>query len=759
MPESARPPVPPALGITAAWTALRSNPLACGPWRSLAETYAAAGLAPQQAYAAGQWRRLRPSGEVPPSHPAAPAGSVAATLAVPPSAAPPGPSPAEAEDWLQHPGAPEARAWARHLEAWLSTCPGDWLSWLYLARLADGRSAEAAAAAPAAADPGHPSALPRAEALEPIPGESRHWLGLWRLNAGDAAGAVAALAPLVERQPPRHSSLLQLGLALLRLGNRAAAEAAFSRASGSANPAFLRLLAQRVYEHNYWREAIAVLERARALAPDDVATLVALARLHWEVYQLSAAEALCREVLARDPANAEVPYLLNALPGRRGDARAHLAAVEAHHAALDDPGSRLASSIAMASLYVDDRGPEEVAALHRRLCAPIEAAIVPAATFANTLDPERPLRLGLVSGDFHRQHPVNLFMRPLLERLDRRQLAVSVFHTGAMHDEDTAMARAAADHWIEACRLEDRALRQRIQAAGIDLLIDLAGHTSSHRLGVFALRAAPVQLTFLGYPHSTGLSRIDWLIGDPQVSPAEHAHLFSEGIAQLPGSVFCWCPADAYPLPPPRPAAAPLVLGSFNNILKLSPRTIRLWAAVLGDLPEARLLLKAPSLGDASVVERFQGLFTAEGIAAERLILEGPEELGAMMGRYGAIDIALDPLPYNGGTTTLQALWMGVPVISLRGGNFAGRMGASFLTTLGQPEWIADDEDGYRAIARRLASGLAELRGGRAALRQRMAHSGLSDLDRYAAGFQDLLRRIWRHHCQGRPERLIKAMP
>ena len=191
--------------------------------------------------------------------------------------------------------------------------------------------------------------------------------------------------------------------------------------------------------------------------------------------------------------------------------------------------------------------------------------------------------------------------------------------------------------------------------------------------------------------------------------------------------------------------------------MKLSPRTIRLWAALLRDLPQAQLLLKAPSLGDASVVTRFQGLFAAEGIGAERLLLEGPEGLEAMMQRYGGVDIALDPTPYNGGTTTLQALWMGVPVIALRGGNFVSRMGASFLTTLGKPGWIAGDDDHYRAIARELAAALPTIRRGRAALRQRMARCGLSDLDRYSADVQALLRRVWRVHCSGNGERLLAA--
>ena len=482
-----------------------------------------------------------------------------------------------------------------------------------------------------------------------------------------------------------------------------------------------------------------------------------LAKLHWEVYDLTAAETLCQQVLQRDPANGDVRYLLNALPGRRGDAAAQLAAVEAHYAALAEPDSRLSSSIAMASLYVDDRSPEQLAAQHRQLCAAIERALPATSHFANSLDPERPLRLGLVSGDFQRQHPVNLFMLPLLERLDRHQFPVTVFHTGTMHDDHTARARQAAHHWIEAGTLDDHALHQRIGTEQIDILIDLAGHTTGHRLGVFALRAAPVQATFLGYPHSTGLSRIDWLIGDPIVSPVEHAPLFSEGIAQLPGSVFCWAPVDAYPLPPPRAAEAPLVFGSFNNVMKLSPHTLRLWSAVLRALPQAQLLLKAPSLADRSVIERFQGLFAAEGIGAERLAFEGPEGLELMMQRYGAIDIALDSTPYNGGTTTLQALWMGVPVIALAGGNFVSRMGASFLTALGRSDWIADTDEAFVAIACRLAEQLPATRKGRTALRQQMAHGGLSDLERYTAGFQQLLRRIWRHHCSGDPSRFLAA--
>lgn len=181
------------------------------------------------------------------------------------------------------------------------------------------------------------------------------------------------------------------------------------------------------------------------------------------------------------------------------------------------------------------------------------------------------------------------------------------------------------------------------------------------------------------------MSRMDWLIGDAVVSPAEHGHLFSEGIAQLPDSVFCWAPVDDHPLPAPRASDAPLVLGSFNNAMKLSPKTIALWSRVLHALPDSQLLLKAPSLRDEAVQSRFAALFAEHGIGRERLRLRGPSGLAEMMQEYGDMDIALDPTPYNGGTTTLQALWMGVPVVCLSGDNFVSRMGVSFCAPWGSP--------------------------------------------------------------------------
>ena len=644
----------------------------------------------------------------------------------------------------------DAPALARVFSAQVRQHAGDWLSWLYLARLRE--LAGAADAATTAAQ-----ALAQAQALEPVAGESLHWLGVWRLNAGDASGAVVALSGLLDIRPIRFGSMMYLGEALLRVGNLAGAEKAFARASLSPNPDFLQTLAARVYGHNYWREAIEILKKALAIRPDSVALLLALARIQSEVYDL----ADCRESLQRlfvlDPGNEEARLLDAGLQGRMGDAQAHLAILQAAYESTGDPLSRLASAVAMTLLYQDALSPQAVADWHRRLCAPIEAAVQKQTEFASPRASSRRLRVGFVTGDMHRQHPVNLFMLPVLQRFDHAQFEICLYHTGTMHDEYTRQAKDCTDRWLEAARLDDTALRQAIVADEVDILVDLAGHTSTHRLGVFALRAAPVQASFLGYPHSTGLSAIDWLIGDATVSPAEHAALYSEGIAQLPGSVFCWAPVDQYPLPAARAQDAPLVLGSFNNAMKLSPKTIALWARVLQAAPGSHLLLKAPSLRDAAVQARFAALFAAQGIGADRLQFRGPTGLAEMMQEYGDIDIALDPTPYNGGTTTLQALWMGVPVLALAGGNFVGRMRASFMHTLGHPEWVAEDEDAYVAAAVAMAADCKALRGQRGALRSQMEASALCDIKTYVTHFEALLQAMWARYCAGDQRRLIEA--
>ena len=717
--------------VSTLWRQVSGAPAQAMHWYALAKSYAHEGLAWQATYCARQTQRLD--------------ASLLPSLQQLAIANWQDRSAGDAQ--LGRADLPGAGPLAERYAVWLQQEPGDWLSTLYLARLQEITGVAAT------------HTVQQARALEPLPGETLHWLGVWRLNAGDAQSAVTALAELLDIRPLRHGSMMYLGDALLRLGNTAAAEKAFARASNSNNPEFLRALAARVYAHNYWQEAIQVLNKVLSLQPQHLEALLALAGIQSEVYALADCRITLSRLYAVAPGHAEARLIEAGLLGRIGDSAGHLATLQQAYTSGADPLSRLASSIAMTALYQDSLSAAAVADLHRQMCAPIEAALQRKTDFSNPRDPARRLRVGMVTGDLHRQHPVNIFMLPVLLRLNPERIEVYVYHTGTMFDEYTRQAQSRAARWCEAAALDDVALQKTIVADQVDVLIDLAGHTSTHRLGVFALGAAPVQASFLGYPHSTGLTAIDWLVGDAVVSPAEHSALFSEGIAQLPGSVFCWAPVDHYPLPVARAADAPLVLGSFNNAMKLNDRTVALWARLLHALPQAQLLLKAPSLKDESVCARYTALFAAHGIAPERLHMRGPSGLADMMQEYGDIDIALDPTPYNGGTTTLQALWMGVPVVALMGDNFVARMGASFLTTLGQPDWIAHTEDGYVAAAVALAQQTSTLRQGRAALRKRMSATPLCDIDGYVSHFQALLARMWAQYCAGDTSRLLPAEP
>lgn len=702
------------------WLQLQQSPRDEAIWMRLARAYAAYDQSWQLAYVVRQLSRLKTVSEA----------EIRASLSLPV-----GQGMDSVEVAMSSQAMGDAAFRVKQLQAWLQDQPSDWLGWLFLARVLE----QWAQANPQ----DQRDALAKAQTLEFIVGETAHLIGSWRLKSGRAAAAVELLSQLVDLRPLRHGSMVYLGQALLHMGSFQAAEVAFSRASHSQNPAVLSWLADVVYRNNYWREAIAVLGKAAALEPGNVQLWLNLAGMQAQVYQLSECRSSLEQIRRLDSANEQALLLEIGLLGQLGDGAQYFRAFKAHFEGNQQQNSRQISSVLMTALYQDTLEAEEIAQLHRSLTAPLESACAPRKPLSRRKrNPGSKLRVAYVTGDLHRQHPVNLFMLPLLQRQKISALEVYVYHTGTMFDHYTASAQACADVWVEAAGWDDETLHKQILHDGVDVLVDLAGHTASHRLGVFVMRSAPVQASFLGYPHSTGLSSMDYLIGDSVVSPEGHECLFSEKIARLRVPVFCWAPVDEYPLPAQARSSGPVVFGSFNNPLKLSERTIALWARVLHTVPDSVLLLKAPSFRNAEVCNRFLKLFAQNEIGAERLAFRGPSELGAMMQEYADIDIALDPLPYNGGTTTLQALWMGVPVISLLGHNFASRMGASFLSALGKPEWLAHDEDEYLRIAHRLAEEVVEIRGGRPALRALMKASALCDIEQYSREFERVLTEI-----------------
>jgi predicted O-linked N-acetylglucosamine transferase (SPINDLY family) len=349
--------------------------------------------------------------------------------------------------------------------------------------------------------------------------------------------------------------------------------------------------------------------------------------------------------------------------------------------------------------------------------------------------------VGYVSGDF-RQHAVSYFIEHVFKHHDRARFEIFAYYTVKMRDEITARIEGLVDHWLPVADLSDAVLRERIEADGIDVLVDLSGHTGYHRLGTFARRAAPVQAHYLGYFASTGLTEMDYWIGDGILLPPAHDAHFSEKLWRLPRSWVSYEGKAEAPAPGVRPAGDGAVcLGSFNDIKKLTPATFALWSQLLLALPEGRLLLKTRSLADAGNRMRILDAFVAHGVAAERIELvdgRATSDWAAHMAYYHRLDVALDPVDaHSGATTTCDALWMGVPVITKLGNRIGSRMTATTLDALGHPEWIAQSDDEYVEKAAALARDAGRRGELRLKLRDEMARSPLCDARDLARKLED----------------------
>lgn len=568
-------------------------------------------------------------------------------------------------------------------------------------------------------------------------------LGRKRLESGNVAGAIEALSHAGVAAPDDAEISVDLGDALWRAGDGAAADRLFTHAAGSSRLATLARLADVMFRHNLVPQAEDVLRRTIEISPDDWSVYYNLAKLLVDSWRMEEGLALLEraEALASTPLK-QARSMRASAAGRMGDIGQCLALYK-EAGAEEGPESAFLSSAAMSSLYSETMSAAEVTELHRALFAPLGARARTA--FERDRSPGRRLRIGYVTADLHHQHPVNLFMQPVLARHDHQQFEISVYFVGSAIDEQSRLAMSRVQRWREVGSLSDIALAEVIDEDGIDILVDLLGHTSYNRRTLFARRAAPVQATFLGYPSTTGIPNMDWIVADAVVAPAGSEDLFTEQVAHLPHCVFCYAPEADYPYPAygPEHAARPLTFGSFNNISKLTPGTVRLWARVLAAVPDAGLLLKAPSFTDPAAVRRFTDLFAQAGVAAERLEFRGPVGLYDMMAEYADIDIALDTFPYNGGTTTWQALWMGAPVVTLCGESFVQRMGASILTSIGRPEWIGADEDGFVAAAARLAGDRSALLREKQGLRERILSMPCSDVEAYTRDIEGLYHGMW----------------
>lgn len=362
-----------------------------------------------------------------------------------------------------------------------------------------------------------------------------------------------------------------------------------------------------------------------------------------------------------------------------------------------------------------------------------------------------PLKVGYLSPDL-RTHSVAFFLEPILEHHDRSAFQACCYDAGDRPDETTARLKSHAAVWRVVTALDDPSLCRQIRSDGIDILIELAGHTVRSRAPVLAWACAPVQATYLGYAASTGIPAVHYRIVDALTDPPGSERSCTERLARPDGCFLCYRePTDAPPVEPRTPAA-PVTFGSFNMLPKIGTPVIETWAAVLRATPGSSLLIKNRGLADARSAERLRAAFATLGVEPSRLRLQGPTPaIREHLGMYAGIDIALDTFPYDGTTTTCEALWMGVPVVALAGKTHAGRVGLSLLTAAGLPELVADSTDRYVRLVTQLAADAPRLATLRATLRDRLRTSPLMDGPGFTARFERVLRGMWEERCATGP--------
>jgi predicted O-linked N-acetylglucosamine transferase (SPINDLY family) len=493
-------------------------------------------------------------------------------------------------------------------------------------------------------------------------------------------------------------------------------------------------------------EAIAACERALELKPDHPQACHNLGCALQTAGRLDEAVAAFERAIQLSPGYAE-PY--NALGNVFKDQGLHDEALACFRKALERrPDFPAAASNLLYTVYFHpDADAPSLLAAHRlwarQYADPLVVEIQP---HPNCREPDRRLKVGFVSPDF-RDHPLGRSLLPWFPHVDRRRIELVCFSDARVADGVTERLRGLADAWHEISGLSDAALAAEVRADGIDILVDLAQHTASNRLLVFARKPAPVQATMLGMPGTTGLSTMDYRLTDPHLDPPGTSdHDSTERSIRLPRCYWCYEPRDDAPAVGPLPAERRgfVTFGCLNQFAKVSRPSLELWARILRSVPGARLLVHSQPGRHLEAVRR---MFVDDGVAPDRVAFVGPVPHAQYLALFNGIDLCLDPFPYGGGITTMDSLWMGVPVITLAGRTAVGRAGASILANVGLPELIAQSPEEYVAHAIAWAGDRVRLSALRSGLRQRMRALGIMDGRRYAADMESLFRQMWRDWC------------
>jgi predicted O-linked N-acetylglucosamine transferase (SPINDLY family) len=526
-------------------------------------------------------------------------------------------------------------------------------------------------------------------------------------------------------------------------------------------------------------EARLQFQNSLTIRPQHVQTWIALARVNLIEDYLEEAAHAARTALQHDPNAAEAHHLLGTTlrfaapvlaekhlrraielePGHQ-EVFLHLAHALHEQARLADtirvlqqairldPSDRAAGDLLLFTLNeTHEATPEQIAEQHRQWADKhTEHLSSPNITFPNSRNPNRRLRIGYVSPDF-RTHSVARFLEPILQAHDPEQVEVFCYANVQKPDDVTERLKQLAHHWRDIHRMDVEPAVKMVRADKIDILIDLAGHTSGNCLLLFAHRPAPVQFTYLGYPNTTGMTAIQYRLTDSIADPpGQSDEFYTERLIRLP-TTFLTYASPIGPEPAPRPKG-PITFACYNRASKITTEVIEVWSHILKTLPESRLLLKGLSINEPEAREQRQAQFATHGIEPWRITF-GALQLShaGHLEEYHAIDVALDPFPYNGTTTTCEALWMGVPVVTFAGQTHASRVGASILTHVGLKELIARSPDEYVRIAVGLINDAPRLRDLRSNLRDRMKNSPLLNPIALTRAIEEAYRQAWTEWC------------
>jgi len=551
-------------------------------------------------------------------------------------------------------------------------------------------------------------ALRRAITLSPTRAPAHFNLGNVLISQGRLQEAVAAYHTAIHHQPDYPEALSNLGIAYRDLENLGAATTCF--------------------------------ENALAYRPAYAEAAYNLGNAYRDAMRLTDAERLIRSAISLNPQNAKAHNSLGNVLSE--SAKSDLALAEFQAAtALDPTSMAMASNVLSCMQYIVGINNAQIQIAHNAWAKRFSAQSQLDLATTQLHTPHKTLNVGFVSPDFGR-HPCGFLSVRMFEHLDRARIQPTIFSTRRISREDDISKRiAAATEWRRVDGLTDEELAAQITAANVDVLIDMSGHTSGHRLGVFARKPAPIQLTWLGYVGTTGLPTIDYIIADRWHAPEDQQNVGPERLLRLSDGYVCFDPPQNCGEVAELPALKNgyITFGSLNNATKLNAMVYDSYARILAGVARSKLVLRFRGLDDPGVATSIRDHFAARGIAPSRIDIRGYAKQPQFLATYNDIDIALDTFPYSGGLTTCEALWMGVPVVTFPGETFAGRHATSHMSNAGLSDFVAQDRAGFEQLAISKASNLQYLARLRSELRSRVAASPLCDGPRFAKSFSNAM--------------------